>query len=295
MSNVRLTILQARAVKDQRITDAQFRTLAALGMYADEDGWCYPLLTTLGKDLGKSKQAVGRDTIALRKLGYLEVRARFEKNGARRSSLYRLRFDLPPVNVDDSTPSTPEVDTPSTPEVDVNVPVNAPILTEKDAELLKNAGLDWMILAGKTITPEFLEKLRTKEVAPIKFEEAFKTGKWPWDSNTVWTDFRKFIVKIYAEDQSVFLDYVAWRNGDGKYKAFSNRKIRENPQMFIDTGYPEFVASKAYQKLTESASPAEPKPLETPFTKNLETWKYYERPSFDDIKAAKKSSSEPLT
>lgn len=127
MSNVRLTILQARAVKDQRITDAQFRTLAALGMYADEDGWCYPLLTTLGKDLGKSKQAVGRDTIALRKLGYLEVRARFEKNGARRSSLYRLRFDLPPVNVDDSTPSTPEVDTPSTPEVDVNVPVNAPI------------------------------------------------------------------------------------------------------------------------------------------------------------------------
>ena len=124
MSNARLSILQARAVKDKRISDAQFRTLAALGMYADEDGWCFPALGTLGKDLGKSKQAVGRDTIALRKLGYLEVRARFDDKGSRRSSLYRLKFDLPPVNVDDSTPSTSEVDTPSTSEVDVNVPYN---------------------------------------------------------------------------------------------------------------------------------------------------------------------------
>lgn len=120
MSNARFSILQARAVKDKRISDSQFRTLAALGMYADTDGWCYPALGTLGKDLSKSKQAVGRDTIALRKLGYLEVQARFDKNGSRRSCLYRLKYDLPPVNVDDSTPSTPEVDTPSTPEVDVN-------------------------------------------------------------------------------------------------------------------------------------------------------------------------------
>lgn len=128
MSNARLSVLQARAVKDKRISDAQFRTLAALGMYADEDGWCFPSLKTLGNDLGKSKQAVGRDTIALRKLGYLEVKSRYNsKTGARHSSLYRLKFDLPPVNVDDSTPSTSDVDTPSTSDVDVNVPVNAPI------------------------------------------------------------------------------------------------------------------------------------------------------------------------
>lgn len=126
MSNARFSILQARAVKDKKISDAQFRTLAALGMYADQDGWCYPMLSTLGKDLGKSKQAVGRDTIHLRKLGYVEVHARFNENGGRRSNLYRLNFD-PPVNVDDSTPSTPEVDTPSTPEVDVNVPYKDPI------------------------------------------------------------------------------------------------------------------------------------------------------------------------
>lgn len=133
MSNARLSILQARAVKDRRVTDAQLRTLAALGMYADEDGWCYPMLATLGNDLGKSKQAVGRDTIALRKLGYLEVQARYDENGGRRSSMYRLKFDLPPVNMDDSTPSTSEVDTPSTSEVDVNDPSNDPI--KKDLSL----------------------------------------------------------------------------------------------------------------------------------------------------------------
>lgn len=143
MSNARFSILQARAVKDKRISDSQFRTLAALGMYADENGWCYPSLGTLANDLSKSKQAVGRDTIALRKLGYLEVKARFDpKTKARRSSLYRLRFDLPPINMGDSTPSTSEVDdpsiklvdTPSTSEVDVNDPINDPSNDLKEEE-----------------------------------------------------------------------------------------------------------------------------------------------------------------
>ena len=128
MSNARFSILQARAVTDKRVSDAQFRTLAALGMYADKDGWCYPMLSTLGTDLGKSKQAVGRDTIALRRLGYLEVTARFDENGARRSNLYRLRFDLDtPRQRGVDTPSTSFVDTPSTSEVDVNDPINDPL------------------------------------------------------------------------------------------------------------------------------------------------------------------------
>jgi hypothetical protein len=140
MSNARFSILQARAVKDKRISDAQFRTLAALGMYADEEGWCYPLLSTLGADLGKSKQAVGRDTIALREIGYLEVTARYDKNGARRSSLYRLKFDLP-RQPDVDTPSTNQVDTPSTSEVDVNDPINDPKnlnINKQSIELFKN-------------------------------------------------------------------------------------------------------------------------------------------------------------
>ena len=124
MSNARFSILQARAIGDARISDAQFRTLAALGMYADKNGWCFPSLKTLGVDLNKSPQAVGRDTIALRKLGYLQVKNRYDsKTKSRHSNLYRLVFDF---NVDDTPLSTSEVDTLSTSEVEVNVPINDP-------------------------------------------------------------------------------------------------------------------------------------------------------------------------
>lgn len=138
MSNARFSILQARAVRDHRISDSQFRTLAALGMYADEDGWCFPSLTTIGRDLGKSKQAVGRDIVGLRRLkDYLEVTSRYDaKTGGRHSNLYRLRFDPPPRQRHVDAPSTSYVDAPSTSYVDVNDPSNDPHNVEVDKEQL---------------------------------------------------------------------------------------------------------------------------------------------------------------
>lgn len=118
MSNARFSILQARAVSDKRVSDAQFRSLAALGCYGDKDGWCFPGLKTLGSDLHKSPQAVSKDLCALVEAGYIEKHPRFDKDGSRKSNLYRLKFD--------PTPSTPEVDTLSTPEVEVNDSINAP-------------------------------------------------------------------------------------------------------------------------------------------------------------------------
>ena len=157
MSNARFSILQARAIGDIRISDAQFRTLAALGMYADKNGWCFPSLKTLGVDLNKSPQAVGRDTIALRKLGYLQVKNRYDsKTKARHSNMYRLLFDF---NMDDSTLSTPEVDTLSTPEVEVNVPFNAPKnLGEKSPDLSKMP-MDWKLAHGLEITAEDVARM----------------------------------------------------------------------------------------------------------------------------------------
>ncbi len=169
MSNARFSILQARAVRDTRISDSQFRTLAALGMYADEDGWCFPSLTTIGKDLEKSKQAVGRDTIALRKLGYLEVQARYNENGGRRSCLYRLRYDLPPRQHGVDTPSTSGVDTPSTSGVDVNDPKNDPSKYGADApnETWKigdqELPMDWQVGLGTKLTTISEEELFKKQ------------------------------------------------------------------------------------------------------------------------------------
>ena len=93
MSNARFSIIQARAVRDGRISLAQFRTLCALGIYGDEEGWCFPNLKTLGIDLGKSKQAVSKDIRALVDLGYVQVKQQYREDGSRRGNLYRLLFD----------------------------------------------------------------------------------------------------------------------------------------------------------------------------------------------------------
>lgn len=132
MSNARFSILQARAVKDRRVSDAQFRTLAALGCYGDQNGWCFPSLKTLGKDLGKSFQAVGVDIHALVELEYLEKHHRFNKNGGQRSNLYRLKFDTPSTP-EVEPPSSPEIEAPSTPEVEHNDPPNEPKKNVKQA------------------------------------------------------------------------------------------------------------------------------------------------------------------
>jgi hypothetical protein len=235
MSNARLSILQARAVKDKRISDSQFRTLAALGMYADEDGWCYPLLQTLGNDLGKSKQAVGRDTIALRKLGYLEVRARFDKNGSRRSSLYRLRYDLPPVNVDDSTPSTPEVDTPSTPEVDVNDPSNDP--KKRNKQKIQIKGIEAAMFANRTVTESDLQD-PTERLALEAFERDMQLpASWQWypakaSKEREWKAFREFVIKTYRADPKAFSKYNTWRNQPFVKGAKSNTQIKDYPADF---------------------------------------------------------------
>ena len=208
MSNARFSILQARAVKDKRISDAQFRTLAALGMYADEDGWCFPMLSTLGTDLGKSKQAVGRDTIALRKLGYLEVQARYDKNGSRRSSLYRLKYDLP-RQPDVDTPSTGLIDTPSTPEVDVNDTKNDPNLTRVFFDEEK-ADIGWAMKAGKKVTEKQLFKLSETKAFDDMLDEQFRRLRLNFSAfdEKAKEAFRRFI-RLQPKDQTLER-FVSW-------------------------------------------------------------------------------------
>lgn len=78
--------------------------------------------------------------------------------------------------------------------------------------------------------------------ACIAFEATFGVITWPWDINATWRKFAKWVTVEYQRDNSAFNDYVTWRGGDGKYQAMSNNKIRQNPQMFMDTGWPTFLA-----------------------------------------------------
>jgi DNA-binding transcriptional ArsR family regulator len=117
MSNARFSITPARAVKDSDLSDSIFRTLAALGIFGDENGWCWPGLKLLSEILNKSKPAVSKDIRLLKEKGYLSVHRRFNnKTGGQQSNHYQIKFDYPPL--------TPEVNPPLTPEVNHNDPVN---------------------------------------------------------------------------------------------------------------------------------------------------------------------------
>lgn len=143
MSNARFSIIQAKAVRDKRVTDSLLRTLCALGLYSDKDGWCFPKQGTLGEDVDKNQQNISKDIQALVKLGYVESYPQWDKvTGARMQNKYRLLFDTPTRQSDD-TPTRPR-------RVD-NAPLNVPINTASK-EFEANMSIENQIFAGKPIT-----------------------------------------------------------------------------------------------------------------------------------------------
>lgn len=126
MSNARFSIIPSKAVEDKELSNPAFRTLSALGVFGDKNGWCFPRLSVIAEMLNKSPQAVSKDIQELKDRGYLNVYFRYDnENGAQKSNMYQIKFDTPQPDVD--PPSTSEVDPPSTSEVDHNAPVNAPV------------------------------------------------------------------------------------------------------------------------------------------------------------------------
>jgi len=107
-----------------------------------------------------------------------------------------------------------------------------------------NFGLDWKLGHGQEVTQHDLDEAALMDQAPRMFEKAFGVGTWPWSSNNIWTKFEKFIREIHRLDPQAFGKYVIWRAGPGKYTGMSNKQIRVNPQVFMDTGWAEFEKSQ---------------------------------------------------
>ena len=143
MSNARFSIIQSRAVSDKNISNSQFRTLTALGVFGDKDGWCFPKLKTLSEMLGKSRQAISMDIKCLVEHGYIQVVPQFRPDGSQQNNLYRLIFDHPPLSLPEP-PLSSEVEGGLSSEVDALTPhINAP-----SNDLLKNgSNNDFQILA----------------------------------------------------------------------------------------------------------------------------------------------------
>lgn len=104
------SIVPIRACNDRRIRPAAMRALLAVCSYANRAGLCWPSHENVGKMLGVSRQAAGRQIRILRDLGYLHkvknhsygrtaqiLRVVYDENLADRTLLNSVPFeDLPP-------------------------------------------------------------------------------------------------------------------------------------------------------------------------------------------------------
>jgi DNA-binding Lrp family transcriptional regulator len=247
MGNQRFSITPSKAVADLALSDNAYRTLSALGVFGDKAGWCWPSLSTIGKMLGKSKQAVSRDTQELVRLGYLEIYPRYNKeSGARRSNLVRIRFDYKeapdladPVNYDDTPPSTPEIDTPSTPAVDDNALLNAPIedkekaisLKKRKEELLQNASPDWLLASGASSEKiaELAAREQSEKDRAHMYEAFMGYNPLPWWTDKALTRLLKFLLTKPPEEMR---NFALWSRM--KFSQLSPVKARQNPNLVIE-------------------------------------------------------------
>lgn len=218
------------------------------GKQADKDGWLYKTSDEIEEETGLSYNEQKTARAKLVEAGLIE------EHYARLDHQLRFLVNLDAINEKWGKPQNdvPESDNVTLGNDTFPYSLNeSEITTEKTTntdELSKNLPIDWKVAAGIEITDDDLEKEQRPRAALNEFERVFGFGTLPWNSNTVWDKFAKFIVKTFADDPGWMRDYVDWREDKGKYKAFSNRKIRENPQAFIDTGYPEYDASKMYRQ-----------------------------------------------
>lgn len=129
----RFAVIPAAAVADSRLSLRELSVLAALGIYTDRDGWCYPSSESLGAMLGVSGQMVRRSMAELERHGYLQTTPRYGDDGSRLSNRVRVLFDThhpadalrvhqairatPPATPEVAAPATPAVTPPATSEV----------------------------------------------------------------------------------------------------------------------------------------------------------------------------------
>lgn len=104
------SIVPIRACNDRRIRPAAMRALLAVCSYANRAGLCWPSHENIGKMLGVSRQAAGRQVRILMDLGYLHkiknhsygrtaqiIRVVYDEKMADRTLLNSVPFeDLPP-------------------------------------------------------------------------------------------------------------------------------------------------------------------------------------------------------
>jgi len=213
---------------------------------SDNDGWFYKTIEEWEEETGltRSEQETARKHLKR----FLEVDLR----GVPATLYYRLNKQEIYDSLGVQFAETPQTSLQEPRILVSDIPANINRNTENTTE---NMPIPWKIAHGQPVTQEELDAEGKRDAAIMQFERAFGTGKWPWWSNTVWERFARFVIAVYEERPLAFGEYVAWRAGPGKYAGYSNKKIRQSPAEFMDTGWPEFAAT-----LVTNSQPATPDP-----------------------------------
>lgn len=121
----RFSATPATATSDPRLSDSEYRTLAAIGTFTDKNGWCRPSQMAIAEMRGVSRKTINQHIKKLADLGYLNVIPRFNEKGAQISNMMQVKFDqafVPAEHAETDTPVTPRRYTPLSP-LDVTPPV----------------------------------------------------------------------------------------------------------------------------------------------------------------------------
>ena len=98
----RFSRLPAAAVFDARLSKTALRVLAALGIYADRHGCCWPAVGTIANRLGVSRAAVHRQLRRLQETRYVDITRCTRLTGGNAPNRYHLAYpkvtgiELPP-------------------------------------------------------------------------------------------------------------------------------------------------------------------------------------------------------
>ena len=229
--------LQDAEGNNTKASTAKFVCIALADHANDEGESAYPSIDKLAYKTNLSRTAIINALDALKHNGILSAHGE--------SKLHTINYT---INVNcfsrDSQPALlvnpldsggqPALPLPVNP-VDPNHPLTV-------IETSKPLSIENAIATGREVTNDMLDNGESEKLH--NFERCLGFGALPWGSNTIWTKFSKWVIAHSGFEA----DYARWREEEGKYKAFSNKKIRENPAAFIDTGYPEYEASKMYRK-----------------------------------------------
>jgi hypothetical protein len=220
----------------RHLKGAKLAIWQCIALSIDETGTCKMTLKDIGALTDYSHTEVIESIKELEAAGYLTV----NKDG--KTNIYQPVFVARGENKPQET-LVKKLDSTPVYQYESSSSLENSISSIKRVKRVKADLLD-MLLENEAIA----QPIRN---ACLEFETALlgsTVSAWPWDSNSKWQKFAKWVA---AQEPSQFFKYAEWRKKDGKYQAMSNNKIRQDPQMFIDTGWPTFLAHVSMYRSNE--------------------------------------------